>query len=373
MVIFTLFGLAFNFLTGVLEYRSLVTSISGASISIACLLVARKNRYWSTYNEFGLSVVLIGMAVSAIGLVVRASNSYPFGEDEFFLGTSPSQVIAMGALVVMSLFLQIGFTGMLVARQDKMAKFADRRNVRAWQRNLRIAQRAENLRKAADDRLDFMELLTHEVRQPINNAQASLQSITPELEQLSTGSKRAAHALDRATSSLDDITLALSNAIVAGTLSTVHTRWSRQTVEAPDILDMALLDCSALNRERIIITPPDGPIFIDCVPILMRVALHNLFQYGLGLAEDGSNLSVSVAVDDVNFGVTFTITGKMHKEKSIATISGPDLEMDDRDSTQMNHLAFYVAGLVAKHHRGECNIMEDDFGKFCINIFILQV
>jgi hypothetical protein len=156
-------------------------------------------------------------------------------------------------------------------------------------------------------------------------------------------------------------------------LSTDGTRWSLQTLEAPEILEMALLDCSASSRKHIIITPPDGSIFIDCVPILLRVALHNLFQYALGLVENGGDIIVSVAVDDVNFGVTFMITGKMHKEKSIATPSGPDLEMNDRDPTQMKHLAFFVAGLVAKHHLGECNVVEDNFGNFQIKIFILQI
>jgi K+-sensing histidine kinase KdpD len=335
--------------------------------------VAKKNRYWSTHNEFGRSMVLIGMAVSAIGLMARTSSSYPFGEDEFFLGTSPSQILALAALVGMSLILQIGFTGMLVARQDKMSKFLDRRNVRVWQRNLLVGQRTQNLRKAADDRLDFMELLTHEVRQPINNAQASLQSITPELDQLSPESKRAIHALDRAKSSLDDITLALSNAIVSGTLTTGETQWLRQTVEVPDILDMALLDCSASSRQRITVKPPEDVIFFECVPILVRIALHNLFQYALGSAETDSSITISVVVDDENFGVVFMITGKMDKEKSIAPISGPDITMNDSEPSQMKSLGFFVADLIAKHHLGECNIIEDGSENFKIKFFVPQV
>ena len=373
MVIFTIVGLVLNFIPSFSEYRSLITSISGVAISIACLLVAKKNRYWSTHNEFGRSMVLIGMAVSAIGLMARTSSSYPFGEDEFFLGTSPSQILALAALVGMSLILQIGFTGMLVARQDKMSKFLDRRNVRVWQRNLLVGQRTQNLRKAADDRLDFMELLTHEVRQPINNAQASLQSITPELDQLSPESKRAIHALDRAKSSLDDITLALSNAIVSGTLTTGETQWLRQTVEVPDILDMALLDCSASSRQRITVKPPEDVIFFECVPILVRIALHNLFQYALGSAETDSSITISVVVDDENFGVVFMITGKMDKEKSIAPISGPDITMNDSEPSQMKSLGFFVADLIAKHHLGECNIIEDGSENFKIKFFVPQV
>jgi signal transduction histidine kinase len=373
LVILTIVGVALAFVPALLDVRLLITSISAVAISIACLLVAKKNRYWTNHNEFGLSLVLIGMGLSAIALTLRLVTAYPFGEDKFFLGTSQTQVLGMQALVAMSLFLQIGFTGMLVARQDKRSKFLDRRNLRAWQRNVLAAQRTRNIRKAGDDRLDFMALLTHEVRQPINNAQASLQSITPELEQLSTGSKRAAHALDRAKSSLDDITLALSNAIVAGTLSTDDTRWSRQTVEAPEILEMALLDCSASSRKHIIITPPDGPIFIDGVPILLRVALHNLFQYALGLAENGGDIIVSVAVDDVKFGVTFVITSKVGKGKFISTTSGPDLKINDKDPTQMKNLAFFVAGMVAQYHLGECKINEDDSGNFYIKFFILQI
>jgi hypothetical protein len=78
-------------------------------------------------------------------------------------------------------------------------------------------------------------------------------------------------------------------------------------------------------------------------------------------------------VDDENFGVVFMITGEMDKEKSIAPISGPDITMNDSEPSQMKSLGFFVADLIAKHHLGECNIIEDGSENFKIKFFVPQV
>ena len=279
------------------------------------------------------------------------------------------QVFGTELLVVISLFLQIGFTGMLVARQAKVAKFLDRRTVRAWQRTALITERGQKLRNTAEQRLDFIQMLTHEVRQPINNAQASLQSIAPNLDQVSMPSEGADYALDRAKSALDGITLALSNVIVAGTLVAEEQKWIRQSIDAVEFLEMALLDCSPANRQRIKLTPPDDHIFVDGMPTFLRVALHNLFEHALTLVDTDSDISVYVTADEVKLGVTFQLMGRLNLEKENATIPVSELNMSDTSPSQITSLGFFVANLVAKHHSGGCTIREDS-DTFIIELFV---
>lgn len=342
-----------------MDYRLLITSALGVSISLACFGAAFRNRYWASQNEFGRSLLLTGMAISAAALAVRGLTSYPFSQERLFAGASAMQVLGMAALVAISLFLQIGFTGMLVARRAKVAKFTDRRAVREWQRTSLMAERAQKLRDTAEQRLDFIQMLTHEVRQPINNAQASLQSITPNLDQVSMPAEGADHALDRAKSALDGITLALSNVIVAGTLVAEDQKWVRQSIDALEILEMARLDCSPANRRRIKLTPPDGHIFVDGMPTFLRVALHNLFEHALTLGETGSDVNVYVTADEVKLGVTFQLMGRLSLEKENATIPVSELTISDTSPSQITSLGFFVANLVAKHHSGACTIRED--------------
>lgn len=351
-------------------YRLLMTSIIGVSICVACARAAYRNRYWASPYYYGQGLVITGMGISALMLVARGLTSYPFGEDRVYIGPSTLQVFSLGAFVVISLLVQIGFIGMLIARQDKVSEFIDRRNVRAWQRSALLAKRGQSLRTLAKQRLDLIQLLTHEVRQPINNAQASLQSITPDLDKASLISDRANHALDRSKTSLDGITRALSNVIVAGTLVADDQNFSRQQVDAMEILEMAQLDCNPANQKRIVVAPPRDHIFIECVPTLLRVALHNILEHAISFADPEENIFVSVTADDVKLGVAFTITGNMSQQKTDKTDASPDGHGTERSSPKMASFGLFVAYLVAQNHLGECSIETDSSGITKIVFFV---
>ena len=352
-------GAPLAFLDILLDYRALITSVVGMSISLACLLGAKRNRYWVSYDQLGLNLVLIGMAVSAILLALRIVTVYPFSLERAFVGTSTISILALGALVGISFFLQMGFTGMLVARQAKVVKFAARRKVRAWQRSAHLKDQAHKLRNIAEQRLDFIQLLTHEVRQPINNAQASLQSISTALDATSASLKDAEHALERAISSLDDITLPLSNIILIGTLTADNQKWDLQPVDAFEILEMARLDCSFANRKRIFLTQPENSVFIECVPIFLRIALHNLFDYALLWSEINSDINVSIEVDEVHLGVAFSIIYKNTTQKGFSLISIDEITFNDLAPSQERNLGIFVAKKVSKYHGGFLSV--EDF------------
>ena len=357
-------GTPLAFLDILLDYRALITSVVGTSISLACLLVAKRNRYWVSHDQLGLKLVVIGMAVSAILLALRILTVYPFSLEKEFVGPSTISMLALGALVAISFVLQIGFTGMLVARQARVAKFAARRKVRAWQRSAYLSDQAHKLRNVAEQRLDFIQLLTHEVRQPINNAQASLQSISTALDATSASSKDAEHALDRAISSLDDITLPLSNIILIGTLTADNQKWDLQPVDAFEVLEMARLDCSFANRKRIFLTQPEHSVFIECVPIFLRIALHNLFDYALLWSEINSDINVSIEVDEVHLGVSFSIIYKKIKQKGFSSISIDEINFNDLVPSQEQNLGIFVAKKVSKYHGGRLSV--EDFNNLNI-------
>lgn len=343
-----------------LDYRALISSIIGIKISLACFFAVKDNRFWASQNEFGRILVLSGMAVSVVVMAIRASTVYPFGEERFFIGVSSMQLFGMAALVTISLLLQIGFTGMLVSRQAKMDRFVDRRTVRAQEQTTTIKESANELRATAEQRLEFIQLLAHEVRQPINNAQAALQSVTSKLDPTQLLTEGGGHALDRATSSLDSITLALSNVILIGTLSSANQQWVRQTTNAIEIWEMARLDCPVSHRQRIVIKPPINNIFVECVPIFLRVALHNLLEHAVSLAETGRDITVSVEADKARLGIVFSITSRMSVGKRNVAIPYDKINITDTSPSQLNSLGIYVADLVAKYHSGDLSIGDAD-------------
>ena len=352
------------------DYRGLIVSVFGATISLASVQALRRNRYWVGTNQTALNVLLFGMALSATLLSYRISSVYPFAADTTFGGRSTTQILSGSAVVVISFFLQLGFTGMLFARQAKVRAFLDRRNLRAWDRTAEIARQSKRLENLSEQRLDFIQLLTHEVRTPINNAQASLQSISSALEHSSAPFKGAEHALERATGSLDGITLALSNVILLGTLSIGGQEWDRQPVDAFEILAMARLDCSPERQGRIVLTQPEHSLFTECVPILLRVALHNLFEHALSLAKNDSDIRASIDADDVKLGVTFSIIFETGSRELPTLPSYTELSFTDTSAPPTTSLGLFAAERVAIYHHGDMSIEQKGDDNLAFRLFV---
>jgi signal transduction histidine kinase len=353
-----------------LDYRGLIVTIVAITISLASFLALMQNRYWTTVNRTGLNALLLGLALAAILLLCRVITVYPFAADHNFAGSSSLQVFSTAAVVAVSFVLQMGFTGMLFARQARVRIFSDRRNLRAWGRAANIAAQSKKFMELSEQRLDFIQLLTHEIRQPINNAQASLQSVSSAMELLPTSFKGAEHALQRATSALDGITLALSNVILLGTLNAGDQKWHLQPTDVFEILAMARLDCSPTKHKRIILTQPGNSIFVECVPIFLRVALHNLFEHALSLAKIDSDIRASIDLDDVKLGVTFSIFLEIDQREVPALTPYTELSFNDTLPSSTTSLGVFAAERVADYHYGDILIEQKNNDNLVFKLFI---
>lgn len=368
--ILAMLGIPFALFPPLLPYRLLITSLIGASISVACLRAVWRNSYWKSRNTFGCLMVAAGMAISAFILMARGFTSYPFGADQTFVGASNYQIRAFEMLVLISLFLQIGFVAMLVARQDKVRKFSDLRNVRAWQRSALLKQRRRDLQILSEQRLELIQLLTHEVRQPINNAQASLQSIAPALSNGPDLSPRGEHALQRAQAALDGITLALSNVIVVETMVSEEGRWSRQTTDIAEVLEMARLDCAAQSRQQIALTSPGEIAFVECVPTLIRFALHNMLNSIVSICDNEEKIELVILNDYENIGIIIKAKGKLKPVYDKKYFIDNVLRVTDTNTGKLPSLGFLVVNLIAKYHKGKFSIQENNNREFVTQLFI---
>ena len=352
------------------QYRLLVVCAIGAAISAACLIGILRNPFWKYFRGFGLMFFCVGMLLSMFALIWRAATSYPFGGDQAFVGGSSPQLAGLQLLVIMSFLLQIGFIGLIVARHGHDRRFVDRRAVRATQRSLALSRRRTEIAKLSEDRLDLIQLLTHEVRQPINNAQASLQSIHWNFARTSPMPQKAKHALGRAQSSLDGITLALSNVIVAGTLIDQQKPWDFGSQAAGAALDMAKLDCNPEVDGQIIIDPIDADLFVTASPILLRVALHNLLDHALRHAAPNTPVRATAVVDEDRLGIAFRIISQPQAlceyRQDLFTRRRPD----DTSGTQQSGLGMFIARQVAAIHHGELNVELDETGLAHYDLFI---
>ena len=370
LILLSIAALPLSLFDILLDYRGLIVTLVALTITLASIQALRRNRFWTSSNQTARNVLMLGLALAAALLSFRIFTVHPFAADTTFGGSSAVQILSEGAVVSISFFLQLGFTGMIFARQAKVSGFLDRRNLRAWSLAADLTRQSKRLESLSEQRLDFIQLLTHEVRTPINNAQASLQSISSALEYSSAPFKGAEHALERATGSLDGITLALSNVILLGTLSIGGQEWDQQTVDAFEILEMARLDCSPARQERIVLTQPERSLFVECVPIFLRVALHNLFEHALSLAKNDSDIRASINTDDVKLGVTLSIIFEIGSRELPALPSYTDLTFTDTSAPPTTSLGLFAAERVAAYHYGDMSIEQKDDDNLVFRLFI---
>lgn len=364
----SLAGLPFAAMSQASEYRLLIASFVGATISAACFFAALQNRFWRTKNKLGRRIVLIGMGLSCAALIGRGLTSFPFGPDQIFFGSSVLQKRAMELLVLISFFLQVGFTGMLVSRRNQERLFADRRAIRLSQRTIRLRKRSQELLQTSRERLDLIQLLTHEVRQPISNAQASLQSISNYLKTATRRSPRAAMALQRAQSSLDSITLALSNIIVAMTLVSHERKWEPQETDAGAMLEMARLDCRSEEQARIVTREKDDQIFLLSVPILLRLALQNLLEQALNLSVPKREIYVELSVDPDNELVVFDVRFICNRLDLLGQDVFKRRISRDTERSELSPLGLFVVHQVARELSGEIRLLSPQSGQLSFQL-----
>lgn len=360
LLLLTLVGMPYAALPMLAEYRLLVSSFVGASISAACFMAMLRNRFWRSSSLFGLRMSLFGMGLSCVTLIMRGLTSYPFGSDQIFFGVSPLQQHAMELLVGISFFLQLGFTAMLVARRNQEDLYADRRAMRLTERTNRLRKRQQETAEISRARLDLVQLLTHEVRQPISNAQASLQSINYNLQAALFLSTKATKALGSAQSSLDAITLALSNVIVATTLVSQERRWEPQEFDANAILEMARQDCRFEDQCRIVSEIEEQHIYLIGVPILLRVALQNIFDYAVAFSNVQSKIFVQLLVEPDSEMALFRVRFK----SSYSDLQTSDLferrRSSDIKSRTGSSLGLFVVRQIAQSIHGQVSFSRVD-------------
>lgn len=359
---------ALCFVPSLEAFRLLFLSLSGMTVAIAICLAVLRSRMW--HGLQGRTLLLLAFGLTVPAFVWRIMNAYPFTDETRFFGNSMEQIQSIVGLLAVSFFYQIGFI-MMVRDYGARAAYVDRRRVS------RLSAAANVLRdtvaetsRVAKERLDLLNLLSHEVRQPLNNAQAALQVILTQLETPAGGPTNLVDTTVRAQAILDDVTLSLSNAIVG---VTVVERGAGATLTSTSVVDVArfaVTDCHVAEQERISLHVPDEVLFLHADPVLLRLALRNLLDNGLKHSPRGSPIDFEITVDEERLGVAFRITNILENQDSV---SGDIFAKERRGKsveTEGSGLGLYIVKEVARVHRGQVTFRVESERSVTFELFI---
>ncbi|WP_395702999.1 ATP-binding protein [Aquabacterium sp.] len=237
----------------------------------------------------------------------------------------------------------------------------ERRRELAHERAIRERAEGESdkLRRLLDEREQLLRLLAHEVRQPLHNAAAALQTALDAIGS-SSGALPAAAGLPMAHAQqvLTQVIGTLNNALAAALLLSSGEPGSATDADLDMLVGLVLGDIGPEDRPRIAVDMTTGLRTAQLQPMLMRLALCNLVVNALRYSPPGTPVRLRLTDVDDPPTLCFEVADQGHgiaPELLPRVFDRGTRGPDTRPGTGAG-LGLYIVHQVARMHRGSVTI-----------------
>jgi len=160
----------------------------------------------------------------------------------------------------------------------------------------RVEQQAEHLQALLVERSRMLDVLAHEVRQPLNNASAALQSAAAALA--TVGQAQVAERMSRAQAVIGEVMAGVDNTLAVAALVARPAPLGLTDCDVDTLLEVAITDMPAAERSRIHIDRASATRTAAMDMSLMRLALRNLLSNAIKYSPAGSPVRIRVTDSD---------------------------------------------------------------------------
>jgi signal transduction histidine kinase len=339
-------------------YKLLMLATGGSLCCLASLYFVLTNHAWAGIKAQWISVVTLAMA--AVGIGSKAVTAYPFGPYTTFMRNNSEQAINLVMLVLFSFIIQISFLSLIAGRSARDQIFFERRSARLQARTRVLTEDREKLLDVAAERMSLLRMLTHEVRQPLNNAQAALQTILNDLSGGTRSPELLIEMANRAQRTVGDVVLAISNSIIGATLVSSARQPALEQSDLHSIARLAILDIDPAYVGRITDRYDQAAIFAAVDPVLLRLAIRNLLENALKFSPLGKDVMFDVGIDEDRMVATFAVSNTV-ADQSLVIDDMFGFEKRGSDSRYGGMgLGLFIVKRCAELHGGDVSYKIDD-------------
>jgi PAS domain S-box-containing protein len=174
------------------------------------------------------------------------------------------------------------------------------------QLRIRSERHARELDRLLQERNEMLDVLAHEVRQPLNNASAALQSASATL--LEMGEGVASTRLGRAQSVMSRVLASIDNTLAVASLLARPGAVQAIDTDIEMLVAVTIADLPEEQRPRVSIQKVTTTRTASMDMNLMRLALRNLLTNALKYSHHGSPVTVRLADSDHPLALIIEVT-----------------------------------------------------------------
>ncbi len=303
LVAFALYSLAAEF-GARLRVGTAALVIATASAAIAWQAWQLGRRAGSRSAQM-VALAYVALAAAALlRMVIVLSGA----EDPIPFDFTGDVYLLLFTALLSSLWGNIGYLGFAIEQAERDVAAGTAKLAAADARREQAERQAEELKRLSDERQELLRVISHEVRQPLHNAQAVLQGVEDALRSEAAEGDAPRRRVDRARGVLRQITGGLDNILAASTLLVGQRPTPLRDTDLDMLLELCLGDLPPAGRERVR-EVRDSDVRTAALDVgLMRLALRNLLNNALSYSVPGSTVTLRVADSDDPLAIVFEVS-----------------------------------------------------------------
>jgi PAS domain S-box-containing protein len=235
----------------------------------------------------------------------------------------------------------------------------------------RVEQHAQELRALLDERGEMLQVLAHEVRQPLNNASAALQSAAATLA--AAGEQVASSSLGRARMVMSQVLASIDNTLAVASLLVRQEPIQHHDTDIDTLIALATTDMPAEDRARIVIDRQSATRTASMDMSLMRLAVRNLLSNALKYSPPGAEVVVRVLDSDEPLALLLEVED--HGPGMAPQVLPRAFERGVRGpGAQAGHgVGLYIVRQVMELHGGSARVTRSDASGTCVRLTLPQI
>lgn len=233
-------------------------------------------------------------------------------------------------------------------------------------------EHARALNRLLLERSEMLDVMAHEVRQPLNNASAALQSATAALSDV--GASAVSQRLARAQTVLAQVLASIDNTLAVASLLARPDPIAQGDTDIDTLIAVAIADLPTAGRPRVRVERLTRTRTASMDMSLMRLALRNLLSNALKYSPAGSEVVARISDSDEPLALVIDIAdaGDAIPPDVLPRLFSRGVRGKHAGVPSGHGLGLYIVRRVVELHGGRVEVIRNEADGVTFRLWVAQ-